>query len=171
MDAIPHGTSETRDGGLHLLRYELHLPHPVVRIWAAVATPEGLPTWLAAADVLEPRVGGAVALRWLNTNVEGQHTITQGTVTAWDPERVAEYTVAVLGRIRFHLEPSGEDATTVRFTHEFRGTDELRLDCLAGWHQHFELLADALDGRPVTDWSTWTADRWRELRDEYVSRP
>jgi uncharacterized protein YndB with AHSA1/START domain len=168
-DMIAHGTSETRNGAIHLLRFELHLPHPVVRVWAAIATPEGLPTWLAAADVLEPRIGGAVTLRGLGTQRE--HTIAEGHVSAWDVERVAEYTVAAHGRIRFHLEPAGEEGTVVRFTHELRGTDELRLDYLAAWHHHFELLADALNGQPVTDWSHWTPGRRQELREEYVSRP
>ncbi|WP_405806887.1 SRPBCC domain-containing protein [Streptomyces sp. NBC_00210] len=173
-DAIPHGTSETRDGGVHLLHFELRLPHPVIRTWAAVATPEGLPTWLAAADVLEPRIGGAVALHWLNADAEGRHTVAEGTVTAWDMERVAEYTVGVHGRIRFHLERCGADGTagtTLRFTNEFRGTDELRLDNLAGWHHHFELLAAALEGRPMTgaDWDAWTPDRWEQLRSQYAA--
>jgi uncharacterized protein YndB with AHSA1/START domain len=176
-DVIPRGTSETRDGDDRLLRFELPLPHSVVRVWAAVATPEGLPTWLAAADVLEPRLGGAVTLRRLAVpdqgtvppgDAEWRQTVAEGTVTAWDVEHVAEYTVSVHGRIRFHLEPWVEIGTTLRFTNEFRGTDEQRLDSLAGWHQHFELLADALDGRPMTDWSTWKADRRQELRQSYA---
>ncbi|MFI1396349.1 SRPBCC domain-containing protein [Streptomyces sp. NPDC020681] len=168
MSEFPRGTSETRDGDLHLLRFELHLPHPADAVWAAVATPEGLPGWLAAADVLEPRIGGAVTLRWLNAEDEGAHTVASGTVTAWDVERVAEYTVSVHGRIRFHLETVGVSSTVLRFTNEFRGTDEVRLDNLAGWHHHFELLERALAGAPVTDWSSWTPDRWEQLRAEYV---
>jgi uncharacterized protein YndB with AHSA1/START domain len=168
-DVIPHGTVETRDDGTHLLRYELHLPHPVIRVWAAVATPEVLPAWLCAADVLEPRVGGAVRLRWLNADAEGRHTVAEGRVTAWDLERVAEYTVSIHGRIRFHLEPHGDDGTVLRFTNELRCDDEVLLDCLAGWHNHFELLADALVGSPTTDWDTWTPKRWQELRDSYAA--
>ncbi|MEU3919392.1 SRPBCC domain-containing protein [Streptomyces sp. NPDC029004] len=169
MDAIRHGTSETRDGSIQLLRFELRLPHPVVRVWAAVATPEGLPTWLTAVDVLEPRIGGAIRLRRLNAV---DTLAAEGRVTAWDMERVAEYTMDPFrGRIRFHLQAADESVTVLRFTHEFRGTDEHRLDHLAGWHHHFELLAEALDGRPVTDRSTWTPERWQELREEYVSRP
>ncbi|MEV6398430.1 SRPBCC domain-containing protein [Streptomyces sp. NPDC051907] len=165
---IPHGISEPREGGVHLLRFELPLPHPVVRVWAAVATPEGLPTWLAAADVLEPRVGGVVVLRWLNADDEGRQTVAEGQVTAWDMERVVEYTVSVHGRLRFHLEHAAKGGTTLRFTHELQGTDPQRLDALAGWHMHFELLADALDGQPTTDWSTWTPARWQELREQYA---
>ncbi|WP_329119338.1 SRPBCC domain-containing protein [Streptomyces sp. NBC_01353] len=163
MSEIPRGRYETHDGDAHLLRFVVELPHQAVRVWAAVASPEGLPQWLCAADPLEPRLGGAVTLRWLNGD-----TVVSGRVTAWDPELVAEYTVdAPHGRIRFHLEPADRGGSTVlRFTNEMRGTQEEKLDLLAGWHDHFERLAAALDGRP-TDWREWTAERWQHLRDLY----
>ncbi|MER6999970.1 SRPBCC domain-containing protein [Streptomyces sp. NPDC000410] len=176
-EAIPHGTGETH-GDTQVLHFVMHLPHPVVHVWAAVATPEGLPQWLAAADLLEPRLGGRVVLRWLNaadaeedSEGEGPGTVASGQVTAWDREAVAEYTLDLHGRIRFHMEPLPADsfATVLRFTNEFTGTGERLLDNLAGWHQHFEYLYAALDGRP-TDWSAWTPDRWRQLREEYLSR-
>ncbi|WP_405659573.1 SRPBCC domain-containing protein [Streptomyces sp. RK9] len=163
-EAIAHGTSRTR-GDTHTLHWTLTLPHPVEEVWAAVATPEGLPGWLAAADVFEPRLGGAVTLRWLNATDAAAATHS-GHVTAWDPDVVAEYTVDLHGRCRFHLEPAGTGRTALRFTNEMVGDDSLRRDCLAGWHQHFEYLADALAGRPV-DWSTWSAERFRELRRSY----
>jgi uncharacterized protein YndB with AHSA1/START domain len=168
-DVIPHGTVESRDDGTHLLRYELRLPHPVIRVWAAVATPENLPTWLCAADVLEPRVGGAVTLRRLNASSEERHTVADGRVTAWDVERVAEYTVSGHGRIRFHLEPHGDSGTVLRFTNELRCDDGVLPDRLACWHNHFELLVDALEGRPMTDWALWTPKRRRQLRDAYAA--
>lgn len=121
---IERGTSETH-GDQHILRFTLRLPHPVPRVWAAVASSEGLPGWLAAADPFEPRIGGAVTLRWLNTDRDGHATVASGTVTAWDIERVAEYTLEGLhGRIRFHLEPPRGDHVLLRFTNEFRGDDE-----------------------------------------------
>lgn len=167
-ESIEHGTSRTV-GDTHTLRFLLHLPHPVEEVWAAVATADGLRGWLAAADVLEPRLGGAITLRWLTTG-EGEATVATGWVTAWDVERVAEYTMASFhGRIRFHVSPALTGGTTLRFTNEFRGDDGLRLDCLAAWHNHFEYLLDALDGRPVY-WSAWTPDRWRELRAAYAGR-
>ncbi|MER7519324.1 SRPBCC domain-containing protein [Streptomyces sp. NPDC126499] len=163
---IPRGRCETHDGDAHLLRFVVELPHPMARVWAAVATPEGLRRWLCAADPLEPRLGGRVTLRWFDSD-----TVVSGRVTAWDPEYVAEYTVdPPHGRIRFHLEPGRPDvagSTVLRFTAEFRGTREARLDMLAGWHEHLERLRDALDGRP-TDWLDWSADRRRELRERYA---
>ncbi|WP_406862421.1 SRPBCC domain-containing protein [Streptomyces sp. HUAS MG47] len=161
--AISHGIGTTQHGDEHTLRFTLDLPHPRIAVWAAVATPEGLPQWLCAADPLEPRLGGAVTLRWLNGP-----TVVSGRVTAWDPEVVAEYTVdPPHGRIRFHLEQGPRGASTVlRFTNAFHGTHDEKLDTLAGWHDHFERLARALDGQP-TDWRLWTAERWQQLRDLY----
>ncbi|MBT2384426.1 SRPBCC domain-containing protein [Streptomyces sp. ISL-11] len=164
----PYGTSEIHDG-THTLRYTLSLPYPVEEVWAAVATPEVLPAWLAAADPLEPRRDGAVTLRWLNTDERGHSTVAPGKVTAWEPFRVAEYTVDIHGRVRFELEPAAGGGTVLRFTNEVPGADSVRLDCLAGWHVHFEYLREALAGRPA-DWSAWTLDRWRELRREYERR-
>ncbi|MFF0425841.1 SRPBCC domain-containing protein [Streptomyces sp. NPDC004520] len=165
MSEIPRGRSETHDGDAHLLRFVVDLPHPVPMVWAAVASPEGLPGWLCEADPLEPRLGGRVTLRWLNSSTE-----VSGHVTAWDPDVVAEYTVGPShGRIRFHLEPGsdGGGSTVLRFTNEVRGSPEYRLDCLAGWHEHFERLRDALDGHP-TDWRDWSPERWRHLRELYA---
>ncbi len=162
-DEIPHGTSEPRDAAV-VLKFTLDLPQPAHRVWPAVATPEGLREWLAAVERLEPRLGGAVTLRWLNTG-DGDAAVEHGTVTAWDPEHVAEYTVAVHGRIRFHLEPAwaGAIGTVLRFTDEVAvAGDADRLSRLAGWHQHFEYLLAALDGRP-RDWPEWDPDRHREL--------
>ncbi|MFJ8668101.1 SRPBCC domain-containing protein [Streptomyces sp. NPDC093600] len=165
MSEIPRGRCETHDGDTHLLRFVMPLPHPMVRVWAAVATPEGLPRWLCAADPLEPRLGGRVSLRWPDGG-----TAVSGRVTAWDPEFVAEYTVEPpYGRIRFHLE-HGEDGgagTVLRFTNEVRGTWELKLDRLAAWHDSFERLVEALEGRPV-DGAAWSPERREHLRELYA---
>ncbi|QGV79192.1 SRPBCC domain-containing protein [Streptomyces ficellus] len=165
-DQIPPGTSESHDGS-HVLRFVVPLPHPEERVWLALTTPGGLRGWLAEAEVLQNRLGGEVVLRWLNT---APTTLVSGTVTAWDLERVVEYTLQTHGRARFHLEPGGGPrATVLRFTNEFRGTEDFRLDCLAGWHDHFLYLADSLDGH-LADWPSWSRARWQELRDQYEAR-
>ncbi|GGX02930.1 SRPBCC domain-containing protein [Streptomyces chryseus] len=158
-DAVGHGTSEVRDDAV-VLRFTLEFVRPVHQVWPAVATPAGLRGWLADADPLEARLGGAVTLRWLNAGAGGRGAVAEGTVTAWDLEHVAEYTVAGHGRVRFHLAPAGTtNGTVLRFTNEVpRAGEQDRLSRLAGWHQHLEHLADALEGRP-RDASAWTPDR------------
>ncbi|MEU8435833.1 SRPBCC domain-containing protein [Streptomyces sp. NPDC029216] len=163
MSPVSHATSEPRGPGRWLIRFELHVPYAYEALWPFLTTGDGLQSWLAAADVLERRLGGAVTLRWLNTG-----TTVSGQVTAWDVERVVEYTVSEHGRLRFHLEPVGTDSTVIRFLNERGGSDEERLDCLAGWHDHFEMLEAALAGHPA-DWPSWTDTRWSELRASYAS--
>ncbi|MGP3686778.1 SRPBCC domain-containing protein [Streptomyces sp. IBSNAI002] len=163
MPPVSHGTSESRGADLWRIRFEPHLPYAYATLWPALTTPEGLRGWLAGAEVLERRLGGAVTLRWLNTG-----TVVTGHVTAWDVERVVEYTVSGHGRIRFHLEPVGTDSTVIRFVNERGGPENERLDCLAGWHEHFELLESALAGRPA-DWTAWTGGHWAALREQYAS--
>jgi uncharacterized protein YndB with AHSA1/START domain len=126
--SIEEGTTETRGDGA-VRHFLLRLPQPVAGAWRAVASPEGLAEWLTAAQVFEPRLGGAVTLRDLGS----------GRITAWDVERVAEYTVEGRGRIRFHLEPASPDdasGTTLRFTHEDEGDRD------PGWRARFERLVE-----------------------------
>ncbi|MEV5876961.1 hypothetical protein AB0L75_22520 [Streptomyces sp. NPDC052101] len=127
--SIAQGTSQTH-GNTHILHFQVRLPRTMEDVWPAVATPEGLGAWCTAVDLLEPRLGGAVALRDLGS----------GRVTAWDVDRVAEYTVEGGGRIRFHLERAGADGCALRFTHEFQGEQESE----RRWRARFERLIEGL---------------------------
>ncbi|KUM74200.1 SRPBCC domain-containing protein [Streptomyces curacoi] len=127
--SIEQGTSQTH-GNTHILHFLVRLPRPMEKVWPAFSTPEGLAAWCTPADVLEPRLGGAVTLRDLGS----------GRVTAWDVDRVAEYRVEG-GRIRFHLERDGEEGAALRFTHEFQGGTESE----QRWRARFERLIETLE--------------------------
>ena len=127
--SIEQGTSQTH-GNTHILHFTVRLRGAMEAVWSAFSTPEGLAAWFTPADELEPRLGGAVTLRDLGS----------GRVTAWDVDRVAEYTVEGAGRIRFHLERDGEGASVLRFTHEFEGEGESE----SGWRTRFERLIGIL---------------------------
>ena len=132
-DPIEEGTAERR-GDAYVRHYVLHLPRPVEEVWPVLASATGLREWLAPAEPFEPRLGGAVGLRRPDGPAEGR-------ITAWDVERVAEYTVEGRGRIRFHLEPGRPAGTTVRFTHESMEYRD------PGWHERFEHLLSYLGSR------------------------
>jgi uncharacterized protein YndB with AHSA1/START domain len=162
------GTVEHRDGRT-ILRYERRLGHPVAEVWAALTEPARLREWLADADI-ELTPGGAVQLRWLNTDEEGNHAVMDATITELDPPRVLEISGDPHGALRFELTEEGR-ATALVLT-VTRTTDAGTDLVLPGWHIHLEHLADALAGRPV-DWPSWDRDhrpRWRELRDAYAAR-
>ncbi|MEU7055018.1 SRPBCC domain-containing protein [Streptomyces sp. NPDC046197] len=129
--SIAQGSSQTH-GNTHIIHFLMRFPRPMEKVWPALATPEGLGDWFTAVDELEPRLGGAVTLRGLGS----------GRITAWDVDRVAEYTVEGGGRIRFHLERDGEDGCALRFTHEFQGEAESE----PRWRARFERLIDKVRG-------------------------
>lgn len=128
--SIEQGTSQTH-GNTRILHFLVRLPGPVELVWPALATPEGLAGWFTPADVLQPRLDGAVTLRDLGA----------GRITAWDVERIAEYTVEGGGRLRFHLERDGAAGTALRFTHEFQGERGSE----ARWRSRFERLIQLLE--------------------------
>jgi uncharacterized protein YndB with AHSA1/START domain len=130
--SIEQGTSQTH-GNTRVLHFLVRLPRPMEEVWPALATADGLASWFTPADVLEPHLGGQVTLRDLGS----------GQVTAWDVDRVAEYTVEGGGRVRFHLERDGEDGAVLRFTHEFQGDRESE----QRWRDRFERLIQLLEDR------------------------
>ncbi|GAB2876331.1 hypothetical protein GCM10027074_50450 [Streptomyces deserti] len=131
--SIEQGTSQTH-GNTRVLHFLVRLPRPMEAVWPAFATPEGLAGWFTEADVLQPRLGGLVALSGLGA----------GQITAWDVDRVAEYTVEGTGRIRFHLERDGDEACVLRFTHESQGGQESE----QRWRARFERLVSLLGNSP-----------------------
>ncbi|MFI9547817.1 hypothetical protein ACIHAR_28490 [Streptomyces sp. NPDC052016] len=128
--SIEQGTSQTH-GNTRILHFLVRLPRSMETVWPTIATAEGLAAWFGPVDVLEPRLGG----------VFGVPGLGGGRVTAWDVDRVAEYTLEG-GRMRFHLERGGDDASVLRFTHEFQGEGESE----AGWRTRFERLIENLEG-------------------------
>jgi len=141
--------------GPRTLRFERRLAHPPERVWRALTDPAELAIWLVAAAELEPRLDGAVTLRWA-----GDAAAT-GRIVVWQPPEELAYTWDEgegESLVRFSLTADG-DGTRVVLTHE-------RIDSLsgfgAGWHAHLDMLEGLLDGRPV-DWQ----ERWDELRPRY----
>ncbi|MFJ4471924.1 SRPBCC domain-containing protein [Streptomyces sp. NPDC089424] len=130
--SIEQGISQTH-GNTHILHFLVRLPRSMEQVWPALATADGLAAWFTRADVLEPHLGGAVTLR----------DVGSGEVTAWDVDRVAEYTVEGGGRVRFHLERDGE-GSALRFTHEFEGEQQSE----RGWRHRFERLIEVLAAGP-----------------------
>ncbi|MFF2213011.1 SRPBCC domain-containing protein [Streptomyces antibioticus] len=139
--SVEQGTSQTH-GNTHILHFLVRLPRPMEAVWPALTTPEGIGGWWTGVDLLEPRLGGAVALRGPG----------RGEITAWDVDRVAEYALEG-GRIRFHLERDGDEGSALRFTHEFRerrgeGERGEGGEGEAVWRARFERLIDFVEGSP-----------------------
>ena len=155
------GTLELREGW-YALRFARHLAHPVGRVWAALTEPEQLATWLAEAEI-DLVEGGAVVLRWRNTNEHGAQIVVQGAITRLLPERLLEIDTDVHGTLCWQLHEEG-DGCVLTFTSTVAIPAAWLPLGFAGWHTHVALLADALDGYPV-DWAHWSRDRWEARRN------
>jgi uncharacterized protein YndB with AHSA1/START domain len=169
--AGPLGTAERR-GDRHVLRFERRLDHPIERVWAALTEPEQILGWLGEAkfDLTE---GGQVELRWLNTdehgNIPDEPTIMQATITRLEPPRLLEYEGDLHGLLRWELREE-RGGCVLNFTNETPAPDDYVTKVLAGWHVHLDFLADALEGRPITDWPNWPLDRWQAVHEHYSER-
>lgn len=161
------GVLEKIDEGYRLI-FERYLNHPVEKVWAALTEPDRMRAWFAAADQLEMESGGAVELRWLNTDLEGNTAVARGKITELDPPTVIEYDTDIHGLIRWQLEPQS-DGCILRLTVTNDLPEEYIAIVLAGWHVHLDFLEEALDGQEV-DWPNWPMDRWEVHHRRYAAQ-
>ncbi|HLZ57346.1 MAG TPA: SRPBCC family protein [Ktedonosporobacter sp.] len=159
------GTVETRDGA-HILRFVRYFHHPIEEVWAALTEPEQLAAWLAEAQI-EPRQGGRVQLRWLNTDEHGNAAtlVMHATITQLDPPRLLEYAGDLHGMLRFELKET-TDGCVLTFSNTLPASHTRLRESLAGWHVHLDFLAEALQGQSV-DWLHWPIDRWTRHYEHY----
>ena len=155
------------DGDKATLTFHRVYPHSPERVWAAIATPEGLRGWLMCTHaVIEGRVGGQVDM------ISGPAKYhSTGKVLAWDPPHLLEYewNVAPVPEMphgeqaifRYELTREG-DATRLLVTYR-RISKPTARGFLPGLHAFLDRLEAQLDGAPLPDWHA----RFDELRAEY----
>ena len=163
MDEPESADGTVRDGGMAwtCCVSSAKLAHPVERVWAALTEPEELIGWLGSVDI-DPVEGGAVELRWLNTD-EDTPSFTARSPSSRAPTPARD-------RLRPHVveaDERGHRLPAHLHEHDPVPNEYLAL-LLPGWHSHLDFLADALAGRPV-DWDHWPLDHWKVLHERYVA--
>jgi uncharacterized protein YndB with AHSA1/START domain len=170
---VADGIVERRPDGSTQVRFVRRLPHPVGRVWAALTDPAELRKWWGDAD-LALADGGRFALRWFNTDEDGNVAALDGAITKLDPPRLLEISAAwgstgspdpgTPTTLTWELDPDG-DHTLLRFTNtvtppagsaspEATGGDDdatggptaTDTRTAAGWHMHLDALATILAG-------------------------
>jgi uncharacterized protein YndB with AHSA1/START domain len=109
--------------GATRVRFARRLPHPVDRVWAALTDPAELRRWWGDAE-LDLVDGGRFALRWRNTDDDGNTATLDGAIRKVDPPRFLEISAAwgstgsadpgATTTLAWELEPQG-DHTLLRF--------------------------------------------------------
>ncbi|HXC55321.1 MAG TPA: SRPBCC family protein [Rhizomicrobium sp.] len=156
---VRDGALEKRDDGF-VVRFERLIPRPPARVWTALTEPNVLANWLGAAEV-EPRQGGKFVFRFHDAD-----TVMTGSITAFEPERVLEYSWVESGvdmppsHVRWELAAADEGCRLVlthRFAHGVARRDIVPF--LGGWEGLLDVLAEASDGRfmPYRAWEPYDA--------------
>jgi uncharacterized protein YndB with AHSA1/START domain len=146
--------------GRPAVRFQRTYGHPVEKVWAAVATPEGLAHWFPSTVALEPHAGGKITFTD-DPNMEG----TAGEVLVFDPPRRLAFTWGG-DEMHFELEetPGGCRLTMINVL-EARDTAARNA---AGWTVCMVELEKALAGKAAGP-HTETAVPWRPIYEEYVT--
>jgi uncharacterized protein YndB with AHSA1/START domain len=146
-----------------VVRFERLLPGPIERVWTYLTDPERRARWLAGG-AMEPRVGGAVELRFRHEDLSPvivptperfaartEVNLVHGTVTAWEPPRRLAFTWGEGGgrasEVTFELDAVGSEVR-LTVTQRRLGDDPATWANVAGgWHTHLAILEDRLRGR------------------------
>jgi uncharacterized protein YndB with AHSA1/START domain len=153
---VADGIVERAPDGSTQIRFVRRLPHPVDRVWEALTDPAELHRWWGDTD-LELAEGGRFALRWRNTDPDGNAATLDGAITKLDPPRFLEISAAwgttgstgpgTPTTLTWELEPVGGH-TVLRFTNTLPTPPE-ESTTAAGWHLHLDALAATLAGEAV----------------------
>jgi uncharacterized protein YndB with AHSA1/START domain len=159
------------------LRFVRLLPGPIERVWSFLVDGDKRARWLASGP-LEPRVGGAVTLRFRNSELSPvaepvPDRYAGDECGAGRSERVLAFespTRLVItwqpdSEVTFELAPVG-DRVRLTLTHRRLVAYATMLSVAGGWHAHLDILDAVLGGRaPAPFWSAHA-----KLEREYRAR-
>lgn len=141
---------------LHTVEFKRLMPGPIELAWDYLTKPELLKAWFA--DVaLEPRLGGAVSVRFDKDTCGGCSAGVRGAVREYQPPYVLAFTWIQLraqpdgsmqerdeGEVRFELAERG-DKVVLTLLHSRLSTEELTSHS-AGWHSYLDNLQSWIAG-------------------------
>ncbi|MGH2718832.1 MAG: SRPBCC family protein [Actinomycetota bacterium] len=148
-------------GGRPAVRFVRTYPHPVERVWAAVATSEGLGQWFPAQVALELQVGGRVTFS--GDPLTEDHP---GTVLACDPPCHLAFSWGD-DELYFDLEPVGAGECRLTLTNVLAQRNAAARNA-AGWAVCLGELDKHLAGLATGGPHSSSALPWEPLYRAYV---
>jgi uncharacterized protein YndB with AHSA1/START domain len=156
-----HGTYDT-SGARPMLRFERRIAHPIDAVWRTISEPAELAHWFPT-EVRGDLTSAGAQLQFVFPGEDEPHT---GEVLEVDAPRVLAFTWFD-DVLRFELEPAGDGATTLRFSHAIEEIDAAART-MAGWTMCLDRLADAAGGAPAAAPGPEPTAEWRAHYDHYV---
>ena len=158
------------------IRMERLLPGPIERVWDYLTDSTKRGKWFATGD-MDLRPGGSVEFIFNHADLSAEKTPPakykekvsgarmKGTITACEPPRLLSFTFGNAGEVTFELTPKGKDVLLV-LTHRNLADRKMMVGVSSGWHSHFAILVDVLNGdKPRPFWTTVT-----KMEAEYEKR-
>lgn len=151
------------------------------RVWEFIVDPDLRKLWFCAGAT-DRHVGGTIVLDFDHARLsdrsgtspsdeeEGQ-SLFEGTITQYDPPRIFSFLWPDMPgqkdtEVTIALTEMDGGITELHLVHDGLKSRRNRLGATAGWHAHFELLADQLADKPRRDF--W--DLHEMLEREYAER-
>ena len=83
------------ENGEQFLRYEMEVDTPITEVWKAIATEEGIKTWMAPVAKLDLKTGGTVQTNYsTNSKIGDTGTISLGIIN-YIPEEMLIYQITL----------------------------------------------------------------------------
>ena len=172
----------SRDGtilDLHTVEFKRLLPGPIELAWDYLTKPELLKTWFADVT-LEPRVGGAVKVRFHKDTCGGHTGGVNGTIREFRPPHVIAFTWFQLylqpegsnkardeGEVRFELSEKG-GKVLLTLLHSRLPTEELAPHS-AGWHSYLDNLESRISEQGGSDYMAEVRGVHPQYRDQVAA--
>ena len=152
----------------------------VEKVWQFLVDPEKRKLWFCGGST-DDRVGGEIVFEFDHRRLSeteppekyaSEEVVTHyGEILEYDPPKRLAFTwfesAGVESSIvEITLTPHGEDQTELHLTHKGVVGREMLIGVFAGWHGHFDLLGEVLQGARKSDF--WVRDQ--ELEREYETR-
>lgn len=134
--------SVSEKNGIHTIRFERIVNHPVEKVWKAITVPEKIAQWLSP-NIEKPgtsinlQLGGKIRLQYMMALPEGVITgLINGQLLeiTWSPQHISKW----------ELYKEGRKKCRIVFTESLN--EPLAMHGIVGYHAYLDLLTHVLDG-------------------------
>ncbi len=166
--------------GTDRIEFQRRFEAPIEKVWEFLVDPEKRKLWFCGGSTAD-HVGGEIVFEFDHRRLSKSSppeeyaseevAVHRGEILEYDsPRRLAftwfESAGSVSSKVEITLSSIGSASTDLHLVHTGVAGRDMLIGVLAGWHGHFDLMAEVLAGDRKSDF--WIRDQ--ELEAEYTSQ-